>query len=188
MFPIRRPFLLILPLLVSSLVAQADFPTTTIAQQQAAAYLKPLPDNGVVPLSVIAGDFASNQTAAIGKYNGQRITVIGRIASLSQGNSEKKVLVVTLQDAGATLPAVKAEFLLGSLPENSELEISQDGSMATMIKRDRTGVILSRQPYLSVDQRVAIKGSYKEIRVGDIVLTDCKLEPKSKVREASGGN
>jgi hypothetical protein len=38
-----------------------------------------------------------------------------------------------------------------------------------------------------VDQRVGIKGDFKEIKVGDIVLTACKLVPKEKLRELSGG-
>ena len=184
MLPTRLPLLLLfLFLLAAPLGAQDTFAPTTIARQQAAAYLKPFPENGVVPLDVIAGDFATNETAALGKYSGQRMTVIGRIAALSQGDSENKILVVTLQGRDASQPAVKAQFLFGSIPENSELEFSNDGTMVTMLKRDRTGVILGREPYLSVDQKVGIKGSFKNLSVGDIVLTDCKLVPKEKLRE-----
>jgi len=167
---------------IAPLVAQ-DFTTTKIAQMDAASYLQPLPDNHVVTLNVIAGDFAKNQEAAIGKYNGQRITVIGRISALSQGSDENKVLVVTMQDPSANLPAVKAEFLFGSIPVNSEIQVSSDGSMATIVHRDRSGSILSQDAYLSVDQRVAIKGNFKEVKVGDIVLTACKLEPKGKYQQ-----
>ena len=181
-FTPRIPLVLTSLLLAAvSLVAQ-DFPTTKIAKMDAASYLQPLPDNHLVPLSVIAGDFAKNQDAAIGKYNGQRITVIGRISALSQGSSENKVLVVTMQDPSANLPAVKSEFLFGSIPENSEISMSGDGMMATIIRRDRSGNILSQNPYLSVDQRVAIKGDFKGVKVGDIVLTACKLEPKGKYK------
>jgi len=176
--------LIVMPLLMSQAIAQNNnFPTTQLAQKDAGAYLKPFPPSGVVPLSVIAGDFAVNETAATGKYNGQRITVIGRVAALSKGSSENKVMVVTLQDAAASQPAVKGEFLYGSIPENSEIQISSDGSMATLIRRDRTGVILSQDPYLSVDQRVGLKGDFKELKVGDIVLTACKLVPKGKLHE-----
>lgn len=181
--PLTRSLLLVLPVLMVQTMAQNSFPTTQIAQNDAAAYLKPFPASGVVPLAVIAGDFASNETAAIGKYNGQRITVIGRVASISQGSSENKVLVVTLQDAAASQPAVKGEFLFGSLPENSEIQVSSNGSMATLVRRDRAGVILSQEPYLSVDQRVGLKGDFKELKVGDIVLTACKLLPKGKLHE-----
>jgi len=183
MTPLTRSLLLLLPALLVQAVAQSTFPSTVIAQKDAAAYLKPFPASGVVPLAVIAGDFASNETAAIGKYNGQRITVIGRVAAISQGSSENKVMIVTLQDAAASQPAVKGEFLVGSIPENSEIQISSDGSMATLVRRDRTGVILSKDPYLSLDQRVGMKGDFKELKVGDIVLTACKLIPKARLHE-----
>ena len=183
MNPLTRCLLLVLPALIVQAMAQATFPNTAIAQKDAAAYLKPFPASGVVPLAVIAGDFATNETAATGKYNGQRITVIGRVAAISQGSSENKVMVVTLQDAAAKQPSVKGEFLFGSIPENSEIQISSDGSMATLVRRDRTGVILSQEPYLSVDQRIGLKGDFKELKVGDIVLTACKLVPKAKLHE-----
>lgn len=184
--PRRLLPVLLLPLAAISLSAQNDlFAPTKIARMDAAAYLQPLPANGVVPLNVIAGDFATNAPAAMGKYSNQRLTVIGRISALGKGG-ENKVLVVTLQDAGATLPAVKGNFLPGSIPENSEIQISSDGMQAVLLRRDRSGNILGREPYLSVDQRVGIKGDFKEQKVGDIVLTACKLVPKEKLRGLIG--
>ncbi len=179
----RISLLIAVAAMVAPLVAQDTFAPTKLAQMDAAAYLQPLPDNGVVPLNVIAGDFATNATAATGKYSGQRITVIGRIAALKKSSSENKVIVVTLQDAAASQPAVKCDFLDGSIPFNSEIEMSDDNSQASILKRDRSGSILGREPYLSVDQRVGIKGDFKELKVGDIVLTACKLVPKEKLRE-----
>jgi hypothetical protein len=182
--------LLILSLILSSvppLVAQDVLPPTSMAKQDAAAYLKPLNQRGVVRLKTIAGDFSTNQVAAIGKYAGHMITVIGRVAHLSQGESENKVLIVTLQDPSASLPAVKAEFLPGSIPENSEIQVSEDGSTATMIHRNARGIILKQDTYLSVDQTVAIKGNYKELKVGDIILTDCKIIPKERLHELRDG-
>ena len=180
LFP--QVFLAIAVLPLASVLAQ-DFPVSTIARQDAAAYLKPLNKRGVVRLKTIAGDFATNQVAAIGKYSGHRITVIGRISHLSQGESENKVLVVTLQDAGASLPAVKAEFLPDSIPEHSSIQISSDGYTANLLRRDRSGNILGNTLYLSVDQMVGIKGDYKEIKVGDVVLTACKIIPKERLHE-----
>jgi hypothetical protein len=179
------PLLFLAALLVSTLplAAQDAFPPTTMARQDAAAYLKPLNKRDVVKLKTIAGDFASNQAAAIGKYSGHRITVIGNVSHLSKGHGDNKVLVVTLQDANASLPAVKGEFLFGSIPDNSEIQISSDGSLATLIQRDGSGNILSQNPYVSVDQTVAIKGDYKEVKVGDIILTGCKLIPKERLHE-----
>ena len=180
------PRTLLLPILLLSaapLVAQDAFPATTLASQDATAYLKPLNKRGVVRLKTIAGDFASHPGAATAKYTGHRITVIGPIASLSKGKSENKVMVVTLQDPKESLPAVKGEFLFGALPPNSELEISEDGSTATLVRRDREGRILERKPYLSVGQIVAIKGDFKEQNVGDIILTGCKLIPKERLHE-----
>jgi hypothetical protein len=178
----RQKFLFLLTVVLAPafpLLAQ-DFPTTKIAKMDAASYLQPLPGNRVVPLKVIATDFATHPDAAIGKYSGKRITVIGRVSSLSNGNSENKVLVVTLQGASGNLPAVKADFLYGSIPDNSEIQISSDGSAATIVHRDRSGNILSQGTYLSIDQKVAIKGTFKEVKVGDIVLTACKLVPKDR--------
>ena len=177
---------LLLPILLvslGSLAAQETFPTSTTATQDAASYLKPLNKRGVVALKTIAGDFASNEQAAIGKYSGHRITVVGRVARLSQGQSENRALVVTLQDAAASQPAVKGDFLDGAFPQNSEIQISGDGSTATLVTRDGNGNILNQSVYLSVDQTVAIKGDFKELKVGDIVLTNCKLIPKERLHE-----
>jgi len=177
---------IVLPLLLSlvaSLAAQDTYAPTKIAQMDAASYLQPLPKDKVVSLKTIAGDFASNQTAAMGKYGDRRITVIGRISALSKSSSENKVLVVTLQDASANLPAVKCDFLFGAIPQNSSIDVSDDGSQAFLVHRDRSGNVIGRDPYLSVDQKVAIKGDFKELKVGDIVLTACKLDSHGKLKE-----
>jgi hypothetical protein len=180
----RILFLLLLPCLVVSLMAQDAFPPTTLARQEAAATMKPFPQNGIVMLKTIAGDFASNESAAIGKYSGHRITVVGRIANLDKGSGEDTAFIVTLQDASANLPSVKAKFLPGSIPENSEIEISQDGLQAILLKRNNRGMILERRPYLSVDQRIGITGDFEGLQVGDIVLSGCELASKNKIREA----
>jgi tRNA_anti-like len=161
-----------------------NFAPPTLSREEAKATMKRLPANGIVPLKTIAGDFAANEVAAAAKYSGHRITVVGRIASLGKGSGENTDLVVTLQDASGNLPPVKAKFNAGFLPQNSEIEISADGSQATLLKRDRSGMILGRQTYLSVDQRLGITGDFKEIHVGDIVLTGCKLASKAKLRQA----
>lgn len=170
---------------LSPLIAQETFAPTKIAKMDAASYLKPLPANGVVPLAVIAGDFATNETAATGKYSGQRITVIGRISALKKSSSENKAFVVTLQDAAASQPAVKCEFLADSIPVNSEIQVSEDGGQISILQRDGMGNILGQKPYLSVDQKVGIKGDFKELKVGDIVLTACKMVSKEKLKELS---
>lgn len=175
--------ILLLPL--SALFGQQTYAPTKIAKMDAASYLKPLPSNGVVPLAVIAGDFAANETAATGKYSGQRITVIGRISALKKSSSENRAFVVTLQDAAANQPAVKCHFLDDSIPENAEVQVSDDGSQMSLLQRDRSGNILGQKTYLSVDQKVGIKGDFKELKVGDIVLTACKLLSKEKVKELS---
>jgi len=177
-----RIILSLLPFLLVSLTAHETYAPTRIARMDAMSYLQPLPKDGVVTLKTMAGDFAANGTAATGKYGGRRITVIGRISALSNGNSENKVLVVTLQDASASLPAVKCNFLFGAIPENSSIEISSDGSEAFLLRRDRVGNILGRQPYLSVGQKAAIKGDFKDLKVGDIVMTSCKLLSSGKRR------
>ncbi len=184
MLPTSRTLLILTSLLLATVPLGAQgFPTTKIAKMDAAFSLQSLPNNHVVPLNIIAGDFAKNQEAALGKYNGQRITVIGRISALSQGSSENKVLVVTLQDPSANLPAVRGDFLFGSIPLNSEIQVSADSSMATIVHRDGSGNILSQQPYLAVDQRVGLKGNFKELKAGDIVLTDCKLISKQQLHQ-----
>jgi len=56
-----------------------------------------------------------------------------------------------------------------------------------MIHRNARGIILKQDTYLSVDQTVAIKGNYKELKVGDIILTDCKIIPKERLHELRDG-
>jgi hypothetical protein len=173
----------ILPLLLSlaaPLAAQDIFAPTETARMEAASSLQPLPKNRVVTLKTISGDFAANPVAAVGKYGGRRIAVVGRVSALKKSGGENKALVVTMQDASAALPAVKCGFLAGSFPENSSIEISSDGSQAFLVRRDRSGNILGRETYLSVGQKVAIRGDYKEVKVGDVVLTACELLPKAQ--------
>jgi hypothetical protein len=173
--------LLLLALLVSAAALRADnelYAPTKAARLDAEAYLTPFPKDGVVPYKVLAGDFSKNQTAAIGKYSGRRVAVVGRISAIKKSGGENKIFVVTLSDSSGNLPSVKADFLFGSLPENSELQVSDDGSQAQLIRRDRSGTILSQDPYLSVGQKVTIKGEFKQLRAGEIVLTACELKRK----------
>lgn len=170
-------FLRLLPLL--ALLGLA----APLLAQDAASALKPLNQRGVVRLKTIASDFANNTVAAIAKYSDRRITVIGRIDHLGQGEGENVVLVVTLQTAGSSLPAVKCQFIPGSLPEHSEIQLSSDHLSAQLIRRNASGIILSQNTYLSADQTVAIKGDFKEVKVGDIVLTNCKIIPKERLHE-----
>jgi len=188
MFPKSYRFIVVLLSLVATLSAQQEvLPVSSAARIDAKAYLAPLPSDGVVSLKTISSDFATNQNAAAGKYSGKRITVIGRISHLGKGHGENKVMIVKLQNRTASLPAVRAEFLYGALPQNSELEINGDGTSATLIRRDRIGMILSREPYLSMGQKVGIKGNFNGLNVGDIVLTNCKVIPKEKLRQAVKG-
>lgn len=178
----RYPFVLpvlLLALAPFSMNAQDAFPVSKVQKMEASS-LAPLPANGVVPLKVIAGDFAADQNAAFGKYSGRRITVVGRVSAVSNPSSENKVLTVTLQDASASQPAVKAEFLYGAIPVNSEIQVDDGGGVANIVRRDRSGNILSQEPYVSVGQKVAIKGDFKELKVGDIILTACKIVPKPR--------
>lgn len=175
--PLRTLLLIAIPSCLAPLTAQVASPSTTLT---GAGVLKPLPASRVLAYKEIAGDFASNEVAALAKYSNKRITVIGHVSSLSQGSSENKILIVTMQGASGALPAVKAEFLFGSIPQNSEIQISTDGSSAILIHRDRSGNILGQEPYMSVDQRVGITGSVKGLDVGTIVLTDCKRLSKQK--------
>jgi hypothetical protein len=75
---------------------------------------------------------------------------------------------------------VKAEFLYGAIPVNSEIQVDDGGGVANIVRRDRSGNILSQEPYVSVGQKVAIKGDFKELKVGDIILTACKIVPKPR--------
>lgn len=173
--------LLVLALLLPAAALRADnelYAPTKAARLEAEAYLAPFPKGGVVPYKVIAGDFAQNQTAAIGKYSGRRVAVEGRISGIKKSGGENKIFVVTLRDSSGNLPAVKADFLFGSLPENSEIQVNDDGSQAQLVRRDRSGTILSQDPYLLVGQKVTIKGEFKQLRAGEIVLTACELKRK----------
>ena len=178
-FPSVLPVLLLV-VAPSLLKSQDAFPVSQVQKMEASS-LSPLPSDGVVPLKVIAGDFAADQNAAVGKYSGRRITVVGRVSAVSNPSSENKVLTVTLQDPSASQPAVKAEFLYGAIPVNSEIQVDDNnGAVANLVRRDSAGNILSTEPYISVGQKVAIKGDFKELKVGDIILTACKKVPKPR--------
>ena len=76
---------------------------------------------------------------------------------------------------------MKAEFLYGAIPVNSEIQVDDNnGAVANLVRRDSAGNILSTEPYISVGQKVAIKGDFKELKVGDIILTACKKVPKPR--------
>jgi len=185
---------LLLPMLgialaVNPVAAQQNiYAPSRTAQLDAASVLEALPKDRVVSYKTIAGDFAKDETAASGKYGNRRFTVIGRISSLNNGNSENKALVVTMQDAAANLPAVKCNFLADAIPPNSSIEVSSDGSQVSLVRRDESGNIRGRDVYLSVGQKVAIKGDFKELKVGDIVLTACKLDSHAKLKELEAGH
>lgn len=173
------PRILLLSLLIPSaaLLAQDGlYAPTKAARLDAQAYLAPLSKGGVVPFKVIAGDFAKNQTAAIGKYSGRRLEVVGTVSAIKKSGGENKLFVVTLRDASANLPALKADFLYGSIPNNSEIQITGDGAQALLVRRDRSGNILGQETYLSVGKKVTIKGDFKGLQAGDIVLTACELK------------
>jgi hypothetical protein len=144
------------------------------------AQLAPLPPDGFVTLEQILGDFASQQTAAVQKYQGMRVTVYGRVGQVGVDDDlDGDPLAVYMQMAQNPTPDVKAVFADDDVPQSAELEVSDDQSQAIAFHRDMDGNIVSQRPFVVVGENVAITGTFDNFEAGDIVLKNCrKLGPE----------
>jgi hypothetical protein len=156
-----------------------------LAQDNQPAPLIPLPANGLVSLETITGDFRNSPDAATNKYQGNLLIVYGRVGQLKTpgGENPHSVLDVYLQDEKNASPDVKAVFQQDALPENTSLDVSGDGSQAILFVRRGNDVIRRQEPFITVNQQIAVQGSFKELMAGDIKLENCTLVSPERLRE-----
>lgn len=152
------------------------------------AQLAPLPPDGFVTLAQVMSDFSSQPEAATQKYNGQRILVYGRVGQIAQSqDADGNPLEVYLQQADNTTPDVKCVFTLSDLPgwsQNSTVQISEDGSQASLFHRGRDGNAKDSTAYVTVGQTIGVHGTFDSFVAGDVVLKDCKKVRPEKLMEA----
>jgi len=151
------------------------------------AQLAPLPPDGFVTLAQVVSDFSSQPEAATQKYNGQRILVYGRVGQIAQSqDSSGNPLQVFLQLANNNTPDVKCVFTLADLPgwsQNSTIQVSEDGSQASVSRRGGDGVVKDETAYVTVGQNIGVRGTFDSFIAGDVVLKDCKKERPEKMDE-----
>jgi len=145
--------------------------------------LKPLARDGFVRLGEITADFENQPDAAQQKYAGKTITVYGRVGRLESGDVSATPLVVYLQREANPSPRVVGKISSADLPGQQQLQVSGDNSQAYLIHRKRDGDVSGQTPYVTVDQRVALRGGFKAFVAGDIVLEDAHILKKERERE-----
>ena len=149
--------------------------------------LAPLPENGWVTLEQIVGDFRSNADAALQKYGGNQVIVFGRVGKVEQPGDGNNVLNVYLQEFNDPTPDVKAVFAATAFRENAQIQFSADGSQASEVVMNSENLPARTIPIATVDERIAIKGSFSDFQVGDIILKDCRKLTKEEVAKLTGG-
>jgi hypothetical protein len=151
------------------------------------AQLTPLPPDGFVTLAQVVSDFSSQPEAALQKYNGQRILVYGRVGQIAQSqDSAGNPLQVFLQQANNNTPDVKCIFTLSDLPgwtQDATIQISEDGSQASVSRRGRDGNVKDESAYFTVGENVGVHGTFDNFVAGDVVLKDCKKLRPEKLME-----
>jgi hypothetical protein len=156
--------------------------TSLLAQT---APLTPLPPDGFVTLAQVISDFSSQPEVATQKYNGQRILVYGRVGQIAQSqDSAGNPLQVFLQQANNTTPDVKCTFTLAELPgwtQDSTIQISEDGSQASVFRRGRDGEAKDAKAYVTVGENIGVHGTFEGFIAGDVSLKDCKKVPTEKL-------
>lgn len=143
-----------------------------------AAALPPLPPDGFVTLQQIVGEFSSNPTAALQKYNGMRILVYGRVGQVTQSDdSDGDPLTVFLQLPNQTTPDVKAVFGADDVP-TTDLNVAPNESKAVVFHRNRDGDLTSERSFIVVGENIGVRGTFDNFVAGDIVLKNSfKVRP-----------
>ena len=157
------------------LIAQNAQPVSAMSRLGDLPKIAPLPPSGIVSIETLRQDFTTDPTAARQKYENKRIKVLGIVSIIESGSADVP-LIVTLMDPAKSEACVKAEFLLGSLPTHSDLEINVDGASAVLLNRKKdkkTKATFERSIFIKKNQQLAVEGCYKIINSGDVVLSDC---------------
>lgn len=142
--------------------------------------LSPLPPDGFVTLEQITKDFAgADDTAALQKYNGMRITVYGRVGQVTQSNDEDgDPLVVFLQNANNPTPDVKCVFNAAGVPQGGTVVVENNDNEADFYKHRRDiwhdELTPSETPIDITGQMAAIRGTFDNFVAGDIILRECR--------------
>jgi hypothetical protein len=151
------------------------------------ATLAPLPPDGFVTLEQVVSDFSTQPEAALRKYNGQRLLVYGRVGQIAQSqDSAGNPLQVFLQLANNPTPDVKCVFPLAELPgwtQDATVQVSEDGSQASVFRRGRDGNVKDDTAFVTVGERIGVRGTFDNFVAGDVVLKDCKKEHPEKLME-----
>ena len=152
---------------------------TGVMQAQEAAALKPLPPDGFVTLQEIVSDFSTNETAAMQKYNGMRITVYGRVGQVTQSYDEDgDPLVVYLQLPNNPTPDVKCVFNTAGVPQGGTVVVENNNQEADFYRhrRDRWDNELTpaESPIDITGQMAGIVGTFDNFEAGDIILRECR--------------
>jgi hypothetical protein len=147
--------------------------------------LAPLPPDGFVTLQQIVQDFTSQPDDALQKYNGMRICVYGRVGKVEQSDDDDAdPLAVTMQLQNQTTPAVKAYFDQDDIP--GVVDVVDDQNKATIYHRDWAGNLSDQKSFLVGGENAAIRGTFDNFVVGDIVLKNSfKLSPEALSQKLS---
>ena len=147
--------------------------------------LAPLPPDGFVTLQQIVQDFTSQPDDALQKYNGMRICVYGRVGKVEQSDDDDAdPLAVTMQLQNQTTPAVKAYFDQDDIP--GVVDVVDDQNKATIYHRDWAGNLSQQKSFLVGGENAAIRGTFDNFVVGDIVLKNSfKLSPEALSQKLS---
>jgi hypothetical protein len=147
--------------------------------------LAPLPPDGFVTLQQIVQDFSSQPEDALQKYNGMRICVYGRIGKVEQSDDDDAdPLAVTMQLQNQTTPSVKAYFDQDDIP--GVVDVVDDQNKATVYHRDWAGNLSQQKSFLVGGENAAIRGTFDNFVVGDIVLKNSfKLSPEALSQKLS---
>ena len=146
--------------------------------------LAPLPSDGFVTLQQVMTDFSTHPTQAQQKYDGNRITVYGRVGHISKGDDmagNPMVAYLQKSDMEAT-PDVKCIFSPDDVPTGQgNVEISENHQNASIFSRNSMGEITRQTSYLNVGDMVGIRGTVSDFEVGDVVMKDCHRVSKDKL-------
>jgi hypothetical protein len=147
--------------------------------------LAPLPPDGFVTLQQIVQDFTNQPDDALQKYNGMRICVYGRVGKVEQSDDDDAdPLAVTMQLQNQTTPAVKAYFDQDDIP--GVVDVVDDQNKATIYHRDWAGNLSDQKSFLVGGENAAIRGTFDNFVVGDIVLKNSfKLSPEALSQKLS---
>lgn len=130
-----------------------------------------------VDWKTLAAEFAQDEAAAEGKYQGKMITVTGPVSAIAAGDMtlDNPAVAVTLSAADAPGPDVKCLFENEDLEPNTQLYVPGDSGEVLLRTVDQTGNETGSRPFVQTGQQVTVAGSFVDYDAGDIVLRHCRI-------------